>query len=77
MSASGSIPADRGDPRCQTSIPSHGLRFVDEGVNYRNFTYAVYSKAILQQPGGIAFQIFDARVDSERWLRKEEYEDMG
>ena len=48
-----------------------GERFVDEGVDMRNFTYAKFGKAILQQPNGIAFQVWDA--DGAKWLRKEEY----
>ncbi|KAI9462174.1 hypothetical protein F5148DRAFT_1213695 [Russula earlei] len=52
---------------------NRGLRFVDEGADFRNFTYAAYGKAILRQPGGFAFQIFDSRA--EGWLRKEEYRD--
>jgi tricarballylate dehydrogenase len=39
-----------------------GDRFVDEGADIRNFTYARYGKEILNQPGRIAFQIFDAQV---------------
>lgn len=50
-----------------------GHRFVDEGFDMRNFTYAVFGKEILKQPGGIAFQIWDA--DGAKWLRKEEYAD--
>jgi succinate dehydrogenase/fumarate reductase flavoprotein subunit len=56
-------------------VNARGLRFVDEGADFRNFTYAAYGKAILRQPGGLAFQIFDARA--ARWLRKEEYGDDG
>lgn len=50
-----------------------GERFVDEGVDMRNYTYAKFGKAILQQPGGYAFQIFDERI--RPWLRPEEYRD--
>lgn len=50
---------------------AEGERFVDEGVDMRNFTYAKFGKAILAQPNGIAFQIWDA--DGVKWLRKEEY----
>jgi tricarballylate dehydrogenase len=39
-----------------------GVRFVDEGADIRNFTYACYGKEILNQPGRIAFQIFDTQV---------------
>ena len=37
-----------------------GRRFVDEGADYRNYTYARYGRDILAQPGGVAFQLFDA-----------------
>ncbi|NQW17612.1 MAG: FAD-dependent tricarballylate dehydrogenase TcuA [Chloroflexi bacterium] len=39
-----------------------GERFVDEGADFRNFTYAKYGKEILNQPGRIAFQVFDQKV---------------
>ena len=50
-----------------------GKRFVDEGMDFRNYTYAKFGRAILEQPGGIAFQVYDARTES--WLRREEYAD--
>jgi precorrin 3B synthase CobZ len=50
-----------------------GSRFVDEGIDMRNFTYAKFGRAILQQRNGIAFQIWDA--DAATWLRSEEYAD--
>ena len=40
----------------------HGRRFVDEGADFRNYTYAKYGAEILRQPDGIAFQIFDAKT---------------
>ncbi len=51
----------------------NGHRFVDEGFDLRNFTYAIFGKEILKQPAGTAFQIWDA--DGAKWLRKEEYAD--
>ena len=54
-------------------INSLGRRFVDEGEDLRNFTYAKFGKEILRQPGGYAFQIWDSQVTN--WLRKEEYGD--
>jgi tricarballylate dehydrogenase len=39
-----------------------GLRFVDEGEDQALFTYAKFGGAILNQLGGIAYQIFDAKV---------------
>ncbi|GIX48554.1 MAG: tricarballylate dehydrogenase [Candidatus Tectimicrobiota bacterium] len=40
----------------------HGQRFVDEGEDIRALTYAKMGRAILAQPGGKAFQIFDAKA---------------
>ncbi len=37
-----------------------GERFLDEGADFRNYTYAKYGAEILRQPGGEAFQLFDA-----------------
>lgn len=39
-----------------------GKRFVDEGADFRNYTYARYGAEILDQPRGLAFQIFDAKA---------------
>lgn len=39
-----------------------GERFVDEGADFRNFTYAKYGRAILDQPSNFAWQVFDADV---------------
>lgn len=39
-----------------------GERFVDEGADIRNYTYAKYGRAILSQPGRAAFQLFDQRT---------------
>ncbi|KAL2838448.1 FAD binding domain-containing protein [Aspergillus pseudoustus] len=50
-----------------------GERFVDEGVDMRNYTYAIFGKAILAQPGHAAFQVWDATMTP--WLRGEEYRD--
>lgn len=43
-------------------LNANGERFVDEGADFRNYTYAQYGKAVLSQPGGYAWQIFDAKV---------------
>ena len=56
-------------------VNSLGRRFLDEGADFRNYTYAKYGAAILRQPGGIAFQVFDAPA-RER-LRAEEYDMPG
>lgn len=54
-------------------INTDGRRFVDEGVDLRNYTYAKFGRAILEQPDGIAFQIWDK--NGAQWLRVEEYRD--
>ncbi|MEO0635308.1 MAG: FAD-dependent tricarballylate dehydrogenase TcuA [Pseudomonadota bacterium] len=43
-------------------VNAQGNRFVDEGANFRNYTYAQYGAAILEQPGQFAWQIFDSKV---------------
>ncbi|KAJ4420321.1 hypothetical protein N0V82_004420 [Gnomoniopsis sp. IMI 355080] len=50
-----------------------GERFFDEGSDIRNYTYAKFGKAILAQPGGVAFQVWDSQ--GIPWLRSEEYRD--
>ena len=46
-------------------INAAGRRFVDEGADFRNYTYAKYGRVILAQPGQFAWQIFDAKVKSQ------------
>lgn len=43
-------------------LNADGKRFVDEGANFRNYTYAQYGAAILNQPGQFAWQVFDSKV---------------
>ena len=43
-------------------VNANGLRFVDEGADFRNYTYAKYGSVILSQPQQFAWQIFDAKV---------------
>lgn len=43
-------------------VNADGRRFVDEGADFRNYTYARYGQVILQQPRQFAWQIFDAKV---------------
>ena len=47
-----------------------GERFVDEGADFRNYTYAKYGREILRQPQQAAFQIFDQKTVP---LLREEY----
>jgi tricarballylate dehydrogenase len=46
-------------------INAQGKRFVDEGADFRNYTYAKYGRLILAQPGQFAWQIFDAKVKAQ------------
>jgi tricarballylate dehydrogenase len=41
------------------SVNSLGQRFFDEGENTISYTYAKTGHAVLRQPGGIAYQIYD------------------
>jgi tricarballylate dehydrogenase len=43
-------------------LNASGERFVDEGADFRNYTYAKYGRVILMQPGQFAWQIFDKKV---------------
>ncbi|OGA51554.1 MAG: tricarballylate dehydrogenase [Betaproteobacteria bacterium RIFCSPLOWO2_12_FULL_62_13] len=43
-------------------VNANGERFVDEGSDFRNFTYAKYGQEILKQPGMFAWQIFDSKM---------------
>ncbi|TRZ94781.1 MAG: FAD-binding protein, partial [Rhodocyclaceae bacterium] len=43
-------------------VNGNGERFVDEGADFRNYTYAKYGREVLNQPGQFAWQIFDAKV---------------
>jgi tricarballylate dehydrogenase len=43
-------------------LNAEGRRFVDEGADFRNYTYAKYGRVILAQPGQFAWQIFDRKV---------------
>ena len=40
-------------------VNADGERFVDEGADFRNYTYAKYGRAVLAQPGSYAWQVFD------------------
>jgi tricarballylate dehydrogenase len=43
-------------------VNARGRRFVDEGADFRNYTYAKYGRAILEQPDQLAWQVFDQKV---------------
>ncbi|KAJ7935506.1 hypothetical protein B0H13DRAFT_2226932 [Mycena leptocephala] len=54
-------------------VNSGGKRFVDEGEDYRNYTYAKFGRAIQMQSGSYAFQVWDSKTIEH--LRVEEYGD--
>lgn len=56
-------------------VNADGERFLDEGADFRNYTYAKYGRVILEQPGSIAYQVFDAALRPK--LRSEEYDMPG
>ncbi|WP_433189878.1 FAD-dependent tricarballylate dehydrogenase TcuA [Actinoallomurus sp. CA-150999] len=51
-------------------VNADGKRFVDEGADFRNYTYAKYGRRILEQPHQFAWQVFDQKVAH---LLREEY----
>jgi tricarballylate dehydrogenase len=51
-------------------VNAHGKRFVDEGADFRNYTYAKYGRVVLEQPEQFAWQIFDMKVQH---LLRDEY----
>jgi len=56
-------------------VNREGRRFLDEGADFRNYTYAKYGRQILAQTDGVAYQLFDAV--SRPMLRTEEYDAPG
>ena len=51
-------------------VNGNGDRFVDEGADFRNYTYAKYGREVLAQPGQFAWQVFDQKVTH---LLRDEY----
>jgi len=51
-------------------INASGKRFVDEGADFRNYTYAKYGRVILEQTDQFAWQVFDQKVTH---LLRDEY----
>jgi tricarballylate dehydrogenase len=51
-------------------VNADGERFVDEGADFRNYTYAKYGHVIMSQPNHFAWQIFDQKVTH---LLRDEY----
>jgi tricarballylate dehydrogenase len=56
-------------------VNREGRRFVDEGADFRNYTYAKYGAEVLNQPEGVAAQVFDAQTVG--LLRTIDYEAPG
>lgn len=55
-------------------VNGNGERFVDEGADFRNYTYAKYGRVVLAQPGGYAWQVFDSQT---LYLLRDEYKMRG
>jgi tricarballylate dehydrogenase len=51
-------------------VNAQGRRFLDEGEDFRNYTYAKYGRRILEQPDQLAWQVFDQKVAG---LLRDEY----
>ncbi|HVQ74819.1 MAG TPA: FAD-dependent tricarballylate dehydrogenase TcuA [Candidatus Binatia bacterium] len=51
-------------------VNARGERFVDEGADFRNYTYVRFGREVIRQPRRIAFQVFDQKVVD---LLREEY----
>ncbi|MES2262559.1 MAG: FAD-dependent tricarballylate dehydrogenase TcuA [Pseudomonadota bacterium] len=45
-------------------VNADGKRFIDEGADFRNYTYSGMGAKVLQQPGAVAWQIFDQKTIS-------------
>src|SRR5688572_17350741 len=50
-------------------VNADGKRFVDEGADFYNYTYAKYGAEVLKQTGQFAYQVYDAKT--KPLLRKE------
>jgi tricarballylate dehydrogenase len=55
-------------------VNADGKRFVDEGADFRNYTYAKYGRAVLAQSGSYAWQVFDSQALP---LLRDEYKMRG
>jgi tricarballylate dehydrogenase len=43
-------------------VNAEGRRFVDEGADFKHYTYSEYGQAIMRQPHHFAWQVFDKKV---------------
>ena len=55
-------------------VNKDGIRFFDEGADFRNYTYARLGRLILSQPAQVAWQVFDGKVLD---LLRDEYRHAG
>ena len=55
-------------------INAEGNRFVDEGSDLRNYTYAKFGRAVLAQTGSYAWHVFDSQVTP---ILHDEYKNKG
>ena len=68
------VTASRNGYPFSIMVNALGKRFVDEGADFRNYTYAKYGRAVLEQPGNYAWHVFDGQVEH---LLHEEYRSRG
>jgi len=68
------IVASRNGYPFSIMVNAEGKRFVDEGADFRNYTYAKYGRVVLEQPGSFAWHVFDSQVDH---LLHDEYRSKG
>jgi len=68
------IVASRNGYPFSIMVNAEGKRFIDEGADFRNYTYAKYGRVVLQQPGSYAWHVFDAQVEH---LLHDEYRSKG
>ena len=45
-------------------VNADGRRFIDEGEDFRNYTYSGMGEKVLRQPGGVAWQLFDQHSEA-------------
>ena len=44
------------------TVNAHGVRFYDEGEDQHSYTYAKTGRAVLNEPGGVAYQLYDQQA---------------
>lgn len=52
----------RNDYRACIEVNANGVRFLDEGEDWRDMVYVKHGQSIVQQPQQMAWQIYDAKV---------------